>query len=315
MSDIETVVLDGSELKVEGLSGQNTIIINKSDSAMYASVYPNIVPDGDNVIEIAANDRDGLYNTNGTLYLLGTGKVELRGTDYSVNFKKPSRSAGSGGITPMAETMPVMNGITGYFIPRLCDQTKWTNLLCETDKIEISGDISIEENVVHFSRSAKGVYKTAEPSVIYAVMASEAPLTDTNLDPFIMKGMTVQTQAYGIFLFGYDDRMLYGAGGGAYDIAMPVEDRVPVSTPAVYAIVNSNEQGTFYLNGKNAQDSRTRISGNYSGSMIINGESGTNIGAQNDNRYVFIAFGQLPHTDEQIKQNSEWLMKKYLGGG
>ena len=97
MSDIKTVVLDGTELKVEGLGGQNTAIINKSKSAVYASVNPNIVPEGDNVIEIAAGDRDGLYNTNGTLYLLGTGKVELRGTDYAVNFKQPSRSAGSDG--------------------------------------------------------------------------------------------------------------------------------------------------------------------------------------------------------------------------
>lgn len=97
MADIKTVTLDGTELKVEGLGGQNTAIINKSGGAVYASVDPNIVPEGDNVIEIAAGERDGLYNTNGTLYLLGTGKVELRGTDYAVNFRQPSRSADGGG--------------------------------------------------------------------------------------------------------------------------------------------------------------------------------------------------------------------------
>lgn len=97
MSDIRTVTLDGTELKVEGLGGQNTAIINRSGGAIYASVYPNIVPEGDNVIEIAAGERDGLYNTNGTLYLLGTGKAELRGTDYTVNFRKPSRSVSADG--------------------------------------------------------------------------------------------------------------------------------------------------------------------------------------------------------------------------
>ncbi|MBD5130607.1 MAG: hypothetical protein HDT43_11920 [Ruminococcaceae bacterium] len=104
MSDIRTVTLDGAEFHVEGLGGQNTAIINKSGGAVYASVNPNIVPEGDNVIEIAAGDRDGLYNTNGSLYLLGTGKVELRGTDYSVNFRKPSRSADSGGAVFMNGT-------------------------------------------------------------------------------------------------------------------------------------------------------------------------------------------------------------------
>ena len=99
MSDITTVTLDGGELKVEGLNGQNTEIINKSDGAVYASKSPGVVPEADGVIEIAANTRDGLHGTNGTLYLLGAGKVELRGTDYSVNFRQPSSSAGGGGGT------------------------------------------------------------------------------------------------------------------------------------------------------------------------------------------------------------------------
>lgn len=103
MSDITTVTLDGGELKVEGLNGQNTEIINKSGGAVYASKCPGVVPEADGVIEIAANTRDGLHGTNGTLYLLGTGKVELRGTDYSVNFRKPSSSTGGGGGTPTAE--------------------------------------------------------------------------------------------------------------------------------------------------------------------------------------------------------------------
>ncbi len=98
MANIETVTLTGTELKIEGLGGQNTEIINKSDGAVYASLYPNIVPEGDNVIEVVSGAHDGLYGTNGTLYLLGTGKVELRGTDYSVNFKKPSLSNGGGGM-------------------------------------------------------------------------------------------------------------------------------------------------------------------------------------------------------------------------
>ena len=98
MSDIKTVTLDGGELKVEGLNGQNTEIINKSSGAVYASKCPGVVPEADGVIEIAANTRDGLHGTNGTLYLLGTGKVELRGTDYSVNFRQPSSSTGGGGV-------------------------------------------------------------------------------------------------------------------------------------------------------------------------------------------------------------------------
>ncbi len=81
MSNIKTVFLSGEEMKVEGLVGQNTIIINKSSG----------------VIEIPAGSRDGLYGTHGTLYLSGIGKVELRGTDYSdLNCGSPSMVSGGG---------------------------------------------------------------------------------------------------------------------------------------------------------------------------------------------------------------------------
>ncbi len=115
MSDIKTVILDGGELKVEGLNGQNTEIINKSSGAVYASKSPGVVPEADGVIEIAANTRDGLHGTNGTLYLLGTGKVELRGTDYSVNFRQPSSPTGGGGgdHTVKFTSIPVIGTITG----------------------------------------------------------------------------------------------------------------------------------------------------------------------------------------------------------
>lgn len=96
MCNIKTVTLNGSETKVDGLSGQNTIIINKSSGAVYASNSPGIVPEADGVIEIPAGGRDGLYGTHGTLYLSGSGKVELRGTDYS-ELGGGSLSTGTGG--------------------------------------------------------------------------------------------------------------------------------------------------------------------------------------------------------------------------
>ncbi len=153
MSDIKTVTLDGSEYKVEGLNGQNTEIINKSSGAVYASKSPGVVPEEDGVIEIAANTRDGLHGTNGTLYLLGTGKVELRGTDYSVNFRQPSSSTDGGGgdHTVKFTSIPVIGTITGQsdvaalmteFMTR-CIPTEW---LKETDNPHLDttwGDVVV----------------------------------------------------------------------------------------------------------------------------------------------------------------------------
>lgn len=94
---IKTVELTGTEMKVEGLEGQNTVIINNGNGKLYASAYPNVAAGVDNVIEIPVGAHDGLNDTRGTVYLLGTGRVELRGTDYPVNFRQPSSSALSGG--------------------------------------------------------------------------------------------------------------------------------------------------------------------------------------------------------------------------
>lgn len=94
---IKTVELTGSEAKVEGLGGRNTAIYNKSEGAMYASCSPNVTPNADGVIEIPAGGYRGLDDTNGIIYLLGTGRVELTGTDSSVNFKQPSSSNGTSG--------------------------------------------------------------------------------------------------------------------------------------------------------------------------------------------------------------------------
>ena len=94
---IKTVELTGTEMKVEGLDGKNTAIYNKSSAAVYASCTPNVTPNADGVMEVPAGGYRGLNDTCGIIYLLGTGKVELIGTDDSVNFRQPSSSASSGG--------------------------------------------------------------------------------------------------------------------------------------------------------------------------------------------------------------------------
>lgn len=78
---IKTVTLTGSELKVEGLNGFNTFVQNLGRSVIYASKYPGISAGADNVAEIPAGGGKLISTTNGTVYLLGTGKAELTGLD------------------------------------------------------------------------------------------------------------------------------------------------------------------------------------------------------------------------------------------
>lgn len=114
MSDFKTVVLSGEELKVDKLGGKNTVIVNFGSAELYASAYPGIVPDGDSVAAIPAGGAVNLRDTYGTVYLLGTGKVQLMGTDYkTVNVGLTV--GGSGGGTP--ENTSVFNGLWGEGLP------------------------------------------------------------------------------------------------------------------------------------------------------------------------------------------------------
>ncbi|MBD5128435.1 MAG: hypothetical protein HDT43_00695 [Ruminococcaceae bacterium] len=111
MSDIKTITLDGSETKVE-IGGQNVIVKNLGAGIIYASASPGITAEADGVAEIAGGSGEVVFDTHGSLYLLGTGRVQCTGTDYSgVNFKQPSRSADGGGAM-------FMNGaVMGLILP------------------------------------------------------------------------------------------------------------------------------------------------------------------------------------------------------
>lgn len=94
---IKTINLTGSEVKVTELGGDNTEIFNNGSGVIYASKLPNITAGGDEVIAIPAGAIDGLYGTHGTVYLLGTGSVELRGVDHKITKSRGQFASGNGG--------------------------------------------------------------------------------------------------------------------------------------------------------------------------------------------------------------------------
>lgn len=100
MANIKTVILTGTEEVITDLGGQNVAIKNLSAGSVYASAKPNVIAGADNVIEIPADGGELLLDAQGTVYLLGSGKVQLTGTNYAtLNFKLPSSSEGGGGGT------------------------------------------------------------------------------------------------------------------------------------------------------------------------------------------------------------------------
>ncbi len=95
MSEL-TITLAGSEEKAE-FSGSNAWLRNDGTDTVYAAKSAGVTAGADGVVAIPAGQSAPVYGANGTVYLLGTGSVQLIGSDYSTNpFKTSAQSGGSG---------------------------------------------------------------------------------------------------------------------------------------------------------------------------------------------------------------------------
>ena len=96
----KTPILTGAEVCVTDLGGQNASVQNLSGDTIWASAYPGVTAGADDVYEIPAGGGVVVLDARGTVYLLGTGKVQCTGTNYATpNFRQPSSSNGGGGGT------------------------------------------------------------------------------------------------------------------------------------------------------------------------------------------------------------------------
>lgn len=97
MANVKTITLGGTEQKVI-ISGQNCDIRNDGADTIYASAKPNVTAGEDGVLAIPVGQAAKLLDSKGTVYLLGTGAVQLCGNDYGyLVFKCAATSSGEGG--------------------------------------------------------------------------------------------------------------------------------------------------------------------------------------------------------------------------
>ena len=93
----KTIALSGAEIRADYSGGTNAWLRNDGTAAVYASGAPGISAGADGTVSIPAGQSVGVYGANGTVYLKGTGSVQLIGSDYSTNpFKTSAQSGGSG---------------------------------------------------------------------------------------------------------------------------------------------------------------------------------------------------------------------------
>lgn len=91
--NIKTINLTGSEVAVK-VGGGNSEIKNNGTDTIYASASSGIVAGADGVVSIPAGASVTVRDTRGTVYILGTGSVEVVGKDDAVPVFKAAAAGG-----------------------------------------------------------------------------------------------------------------------------------------------------------------------------------------------------------------------------
>ena len=97
----KTIALSGAETEVH-FSGGNAWLRNDGAAVVYAAKTAGITAGADGVISIPAGGSAPVYGANGTVFLLGSGSVQLVGSDYATNPFKTSAQAGGSGADDVA---------------------------------------------------------------------------------------------------------------------------------------------------------------------------------------------------------------------
>ena len=93
----KTIALTGAEIRADYSGGTNAWLRNDGTATVYASTAPAVTPGADGVVSIPAGQAAAIYGACGAVYLLGTGMVQLVGSDYTAcPFKTSAQSGGSG---------------------------------------------------------------------------------------------------------------------------------------------------------------------------------------------------------------------------
>ena len=99
----KTVTLAGAEIRADYSGGTNAWLRNDGTTTVYASAAPGVTAGADGVVSIPAGQAAAIYGACGAVYLLGTGSVQLVGSDYTAcPFKTSTSSGGSGGVDDVA---------------------------------------------------------------------------------------------------------------------------------------------------------------------------------------------------------------------
>ena len=92
----KTIVFTGEEIRADYSGGTNAWLRNDGTATVYASTAPGVTAGADGVVSIPAGQAVRIDGACRTVYLLGTGSIQLVGSDYTACPFKTAALGGSG---------------------------------------------------------------------------------------------------------------------------------------------------------------------------------------------------------------------------
>ncbi len=172
----KTIALSGAEIRVDYGGGTNIWLRNDGTGAIYASTTPGITAGADGTASIPAGQAMRIDGTCGTVYLLGTGMVQLVGSDYTAcPFKVSTSTGGESGVDEVARgAIAAHEGNAGIHISA-AEKATWNGKVDETDFTDHKNDTT-----AHVTADEKGIWNAkAELSDIPRTLPANGGNADT----------------------------------------------------------------------------------------------------------------------------------------
>ena len=250
MSEL-TITLAGSEEKAE-FSGGNAWLRNDGTDTVYAAKSAGVTAGADGVVAIPAGHSAPVYGANGTVFLLGTGSVQLIGSDYSTNpFKTSAQSGGSGADSVARAAISAHAGNTDIHVTA-AEKAAWNAVNYSNPNLLINPDFRINQRG-ETSYTAAGYTVDGWYTNGGAVDVTEngVELTNSGTSAVRFRQNSEITHAQ---LAGRDITLSAGVGGTTYSASGKIPETKPANDIQVVALLIADTDVGIYLNYSPTRD-------------------------------------------------------------
>ena len=250
MSEL-TITLAGSEEKAE-FSGGNAWLRNDGTDTVYAAKSAGVTAGADGVVAIPAGHSAPVYGANGTVFLLGTGSVQLIGSDYSTNpFKTSAQSGGSGADSVARAAISAHAGNTDIHVTA-AEKAAWNAVNYSNPNLLINPDFRINQRG-ETSYTAAGYTVDGWYTNGGAVDVTEngVELTNSGTSAVRFRQNSEITHAQ---LAGRDITLSAGVGGTTYSASGKVPETKPANDIQIVSLTTADADVGIYLNYSPTRD-------------------------------------------------------------